>query len=84
MIILEAMSEMEKTDVRVDDAVNQYQWMNITQTVTFSLIQGHASFSRLLKILYESVNVYKLSFFKFHSSENFHLVNGNSLSQRES
>ncbi|VDD91645.1 unnamed protein product [Enterobius vermicularis] len=55
MIILEAMSEMEKTDVRVDDAVNQYQWMNITQTVTFSLIQGHASFSRLLKILYESL-----------------------------
>lgn len=55
MIILEAMSEMEKTDIRVDDPVNQYQWMNITQTVTFSLMHGLASFSRLLKILYESL-----------------------------
>ncbi|VDK42283.1 unnamed protein product [Anisakis simplex] len=56
MIILEAMSEMEKTDTRLDDAANQYQWMNITQTVTFSLLHGMASFSRLLKILYESLS----------------------------
>lgn len=55
MIILEAMSEMEKTDIRLDDPSNQYQWMNITQTVTFSLLHGNASFSRLLKILYESL-----------------------------
>ncbi|MFH4975626.1 hypothetical protein AB6A40_002335 [Gnathostoma spinigerum] len=61
MIILEAMSEMEKTDTRTDDPANQYQWMNITQTVTFSLLHGTASFSRLLKILYESLleTVYK-------------------------
>uniref|UniRef100_A0A1I7VYP1 Mediator of RNA polymerase II transcription subunit 23 n=1 Tax=Loa loa TaxID=7209 RepID=A0A1I7VYP1_LOALO len=56
MIILEAMSEMEKTDTRLDDPANQYQWMNITQTVTFSLLHGNASFSRLLKILYESLS----------------------------
>uniref|UniRef100_A0A8R1TXR6 Mediator of RNA polymerase II transcription subunit 23 n=1 Tax=Onchocerca volvulus TaxID=6282 RepID=A0A8R1TXR6_ONCVO len=56
MIILEAMSEMEKTDARLDDPANQYQWMNITQTVTFSLLHGNASFSRLLKILYESLS----------------------------
>ncbi|CAG9537310.1 unnamed protein product [Cercopithifilaria johnstoni] len=56
MIILEAMSEMEKADTRLDDPVNQYQWMNITQTVTFSLLHGNASFSRLLKILYESLS----------------------------
>uniref|UniRef100_A0A915BTY7 Mediator of RNA polymerase II transcription subunit 23 n=3 Tax=Parascaris univalens TaxID=6257 RepID=A0A915BTY7_PARUN len=56
MIILEAMSEMEKTDMRLDDPANQYQWMNITQTVTFSLLHGTASFSRLLKILYESLS----------------------------
>lgn len=55
MIILEAMSEMEKSDTRLDDPANQYQWMNITHTVTFSLLHGTASFSRLLKILYESV-----------------------------
>lgn len=57
MIILEAMSEMEKTDIRLDDPSNQYQWMNITQAVTFSLLHGNASFSRLLKILYESVRI---------------------------
>uniref|UniRef100_A0A1I8ETR1 Mediator of RNA polymerase II transcription subunit 23 n=1 Tax=Wuchereria bancrofti TaxID=6293 RepID=A0A1I8ETR1_WUCBA len=34
MIILEAMSEMEKTDTRLDDPANQYQWMNITQTLS--------------------------------------------------
>ncbi|KAL3997847.1 Mediator complex subunit 23 family protein [Acanthocheilonema viteae] len=56
MIILEAMSEMEKTDIRLDNPANQYQWMNITQTVTFSLLHGNASFSRLLKILYESLS----------------------------
>ncbi|VIO96759.1 Uncharacterized protein BM_BM3929 [Brugia malayi] len=56
MIILEAMSEMEKTDTRLDDPANQYQWMNITQTVTFSLLHGNASFARLLKILYESLS----------------------------
>lgn len=57
MIILEAMSEMEKTDTHLDDPANQYQWMNITQTVTFSLLHGTASFSRLLKMLYESVSM---------------------------
>ncbi|VDN00807.1 unnamed protein product [Thelazia callipaeda] len=56
MIILEAMSEMEKTDTRLDDPANQYQWMNITHTVTFSLLHGNASFSRLLKILNESLS----------------------------
>lgn len=56
MIILEAMSEMEKTEIRLDDPANKYQWMNVTHTVTFTLLHGNASFSRLLKMLYESVS----------------------------